>query len=104
MGRHREMVTQRRRLRAARPMSAGRPLEPAGNGRPRWMAAAGANPSGYAPRTESGVQVDSSVALLAGADATVVHPHPHPHRLLADGGGPAAAAASPPPSRREPRR
>lgn len=43
-------------------MSAGRPLEPAGNGRPRWMAAAGANPSGYAPRTESGVQVDSSVA------------------------------------------
>jgi hypothetical protein len=26
------------------------------------MAAAGANPSGYAPRTESGVQVDSSVA------------------------------------------
>lgn len=43
-------------------MSAGRPLEPAGNGRPRWMAAAGATPSGYAPRTESGVQVDSSVA------------------------------------------
>lgn len=26
------------------------------------MAAAGANPSGYASRTESGVQVDSSVA------------------------------------------
>ncbi|SCE99384.1 hypothetical protein GA0070607_4112 [Micromonospora coriariae] len=26
------------------------------------MAAAGADPSGYAPRTESGVQVDSSVA------------------------------------------
>ena len=41
-------------------MSAGRPLEPAGNGRPRWMAAAGA-PTG-APVTESGVQVDSSVA------------------------------------------
>lgn len=46
-------------------MSAGRPLEPAGNGRPRWMAAAGANPSGYASRTESGVQVDSSVAHQA---------------------------------------
>lgn len=41
-------------------MSAGRPLEPAGNGRPRWMAAAGA-PTGV-PGTESGVQVDSSVA------------------------------------------
>lgn len=42
-------------------MSAGRPHEPAGNGRPRWMTAAGAT-LGYAPRTESGVQVDSSVA------------------------------------------
>lgn len=41
-------------------MSAGRPLEPAGNGRPRWMAAAGA-PMGV-PVTESGVQVNSSVA------------------------------------------
>ncbi len=33
------------------------------------MAAAGANPSGYAPRTESGVQVDSSVAHQAAWDA-----------------------------------
>lgn len=52
-------------------MSAGRPLEPAGNGRPRWMAAAGANPSGYASRTESGVQVDSSVAHQASRRHTV---------------------------------
>jgi len=40
-------------------MPAGRPLEPVGNGRPRWMAAG--------PRkraTEPGVQVDSSVAHL----------------------------------------
>jgi hypothetical protein len=43
-------------------MSAGRPLEPAGNGRPRWMAAAGTYRQRCAPRTESGVQVDSSVA------------------------------------------
>jgi hypothetical protein len=41
-------------------MPAGRPLEPVGDGRPRWMAAG--------PRervTEPGVQVDSSVASLA---------------------------------------
>ncbi|MBQ0994877.1 hypothetical protein KBX08_33025, partial [Micromonospora sp. H61] len=49
----------------------GRPLEPAGNGRPRWMAAAGANPSGYASRTESGVQVDSSVAHQVSRPDTV---------------------------------
>ena len=41
------------------PEPAGRPLEPAGNGRPRWMAA-----TLHASGTESGVQVDSSVALL----------------------------------------
>ncbi|MGH3998936.1 MAG: hypothetical protein ACRDTJ_15950, partial [Pseudonocardiaceae bacterium] len=29
----------RRRSRVARPMSAGRPHEPVGDGRPRWMTA-----------------------------------------------------------------
>jgi hypothetical protein len=41
------------------PESAGRPLEPAGNGRPRWMVALG----GSSPRTGPGLQVDSSAAL-----------------------------------------
>ncbi len=41
-------------------MPAGRPLEPAGDGRPRWMAAARAL---AARGTEPGVQVDSSVAI-----------------------------------------
>ena len=33
----------RRRLRVARPMPAGGPLEPAGDGRPRWMVATRCN-------------------------------------------------------------
>src|SRR5947207_3894744 len=40
-------------------MPAGRPLEPAGDGRPRWMAAT-SRTGGTGP----GVQVDSSVAKL----------------------------------------
>ena len=43
----------RERLRAARPMLAGRPHEAAGNGSPRWMAAgplhAGAQNPAYRP-------------------------------------------------------
>ena len=42
-------------------MPAGRPLEPTGNGRPRWMAAASRTGG-----TEPGVQVDSSVVPLKG--------------------------------------
>jgi hypothetical protein len=47
-------------------MPAGGPLEPAGDGRPRWMAA-GLQRRHPAPQvTESGVQVDSSVDHLVG--------------------------------------
>jgi len=42
-------------------MPAGRPLEPVGDDRPRWMAA---GPLRWV--TEPGVQVDSSVAYLLG--------------------------------------
>jgi hypothetical protein len=52
-------VVLRRRSRAARPMPAGRPLEPAGNGRPRWMTAH--REAARRPWTEPGVQADSSV-------------------------------------------
>jgi hypothetical protein len=45
------------------PEPAGRPLEPAGDGRPRWMAAAHREVG-----TEPGVQADSSVAHVAAAD------------------------------------
>src|SRR3954447_25804636 len=41
-------------------MPAGRPLEPAGNGRPRWMTAH--REAARRPWTEPGVQADSSVA------------------------------------------
>lgn len=41
-------------------MPAGRPLEPVGDGRPRWMAASRCPVR--EPVTESGVQVDSSIA------------------------------------------
>src|SRR4051812_27143366 len=43
-------------------MPAGRPLEPAGNGRPRWMTAH--REAARRPWTEPGVQADSSVARL----------------------------------------
>jgi len=47
-------------------MPAGRPLEPAGDGRPRWMAA-GCPPASAGGRcTESGVQAGSPVAYLIG--------------------------------------
>src|SRR3712207_7557235 len=42
------------------PEPAGGPLEPAGNGRPRWMAAH--RDAARHPGTEPGVQADSSVA------------------------------------------
>src|SRR3954447_9416548 len=44
-------------------MPAGRPLEPAGNGRPRWMTAH--REAARRPRTEPGVQADSSVVRPA---------------------------------------
>jgi len=48
----------RERLRAARPMLAGRPHEAAGNGSPRWMAA-GPRSRGC---TEPGLQANSPAA------------------------------------------
>src|SRR5688500_10729840 len=45
-------------------MPAGRPLEPAGNGRPRWMTAH--REAARHPWTEPGVQADSSVVLAPG--------------------------------------
>lgn len=58
-------------------MPAGRPLEPTGNGRPRWMTAVWASPN-----TESGLQTDSSARRFVGVGDEGLPPGPGVVRVV----------------------